>query len=74
MGDGSSQGQDRSSRERDEEGMRDYEQQHLSKLDYTDLFCFFLTFKGYFGSSVINWLSWDLLFSGSQHTVLYSSA
>ncbi|KAG7227296.1 hypothetical protein INR49_000300 [Caranx melampygus] len=35
----------------------DCEQQHLTELDYTDLFCFFVlfcfsTFKGYFGSSM----------------------
>lgn len=58
--------------------MSDCEQQPLSQLDYTDLFCFFQPLTDIFGSSVISWLSKDLLFSSRGHilywTGLYSSA
>ena len=68
LGDGSSQGQDRSSWEREKERWEDCEQKHLSQLCYAAV-TVISTFKGYFGRSVISWLSKDLL--SSRGRILY---
>lgn len=74
LGDGSSQGHDRSSWEREEEReMSDCDQQHLSQLDYTDLFCFF-NLERIFWQFCYKLAVLGSAFLQRPHTVLYSSA
>lgn len=73
LGDGSSQGQDRSSWETEEREMSDCEQQHLSQLNYTDLFCFF-NLERIFWQFCNKLAILGSAFLQRPHTVLYSSA